>query len=380
MRNIAFITTTRADYGLQKPLIKKFLSDNSFKTTLIVSGTHLSDHYGKSVSEIEKDGIPIDHRIEVISNDHFSNPLTFSSKILEKVGGVLEQIRPDLLFILGDRYEILVCGFAASMLNIPIAHMAGGDVTLGAYDDAFRHALTKLSHLHFPTNEGSRRRIIQMGEQPDRVLNFGHLGIDVIKGTQLLDKNELMKELGIKFTSKNIVITYHPVTNAQYKNGYAELFSSVEDLPSDVTLFFTAPNADHQREEIKSAIEDIKLRRKNVYLFESLGSVRYLSLLKHSDLCLGNSSSGIYESPYIGTPVVNIGNRQKGRPLSELIVQCEEDAKSISEAISKALTLKGTSVTNPYGKGNTADLIHGFIKSIPDLKSLLDKKFNEHAI
>lgn len=364
MKTIAVITSTRADFGLLLPVIKKLReNDNSYlRTELIVTGTHLLNEYGNTVDEIEKTGIGIDERICIplksrsgvdISNNQAIILRSFSELFYSKnYAGIV---------ILGDRYEMLAVAIAASNVRIPIFHLSGGDTTEGAIDEWIRHSITKMSYMHFTTNSDSFRRVIQMGENPKRVFNVGSTSIDNILKLPLLEKREILSSLGLK-DCKYSVCTYHPVT-MNYENVDDDIneFLRAIDYYKDIQFIVTKSNADQGGAHINELLDKAECLRDNMYVFASLGAERYLSLIKNAEFVLGNSSSGIVEAPAFGIPTVNIGDRQRGRLQSESIINCSSDSESIIKAIDKALTVEFKEickhVISPYGDGQAAKRI-----------------------
>lgn len=361
MKKIAVVTTTRAEYGLLRPVIVELrkYENELLKIDLLVSGTHLSEQYGMTIREIQKDGLRIDGQIPVSLNT--TSPLDISKNqadTLVEFTRIFEQESYSAVVILGDRYEMLAVAIAAVNTRTPIFHISGGDITEGATDESIRHSITKMSFIHFPTNEESRKRVIQLGELPDRVFNYGSTSIDNIKNLPLLSKEDAMKSIGC--TNKRYAIcTYHPVTleknNAEMM--MQDFFSAIETFP-EIDYIITKSNADQGGAMINEILDRKAKELKNVYVFPSLGVLRYLSLIKYCQFVLGNSSSGIIEVPVFGVPTVNIGDRQKGRLRSESIIDCKSDRKSIIEAIHIALCEvfreKCKSVVSPFGDGTAA--------------------------
>ncbi len=382
MKKIAIITATRAEYGLLYPLIlelRKF-EDKDFRVELIVTGTHLYEDYGMTINNIIDDNVRIDEKIRIsIKNSDKIDIVNNQADALVKFANVFEKNKYNGVVILGDRYEMLMAAIAATDLNIPIIHLYGGDITEGAIDESIRHSITKMSYLHFPSNDISRKRIIQLGENPDRVFNFGGTGIDNIVNMKKLPVESILNDLGID-NSKFAVCTYHPVTldNKNIEKCICDFMGALSKFP-DISFIITKSNADYGGSLINSILDREKQKYNNIYVYSSLGIKRYLSLLSESLMVIGNSSSGILEAPSFHIPTINIGDRQKGRLQSESIINCKEDEQSIIEALNKALDfdfrLKCKNVTNPYGDGRAsikiAKKIYEVINSDIDLK----KKF-----
>ncbi len=372
MKKICFITGTRADYGLIKPLIEQVQKNKSLKLQLIVTGAHLSKAHGLTVNEISE---KIDAKVEMLeSGDNAESIVKSMGRELIALAATLTKLKPDLMIIAGDRYEMLTAASACLIMRIPIAHTYGGDVTEGAFDDAIRHAISKMSHLHFATNEDSRRRIIQLGESPKTVFNFGSPSLDKIKTLKKLSKEQLAKDLKIKFRKYNLLVTFHPETLATIPvdKQITQFISALGELSDEHSVIITMPNADPEGQKIRAALQKFSKTRSNIYLFESLGFLRYFSMLAIVDMVIGNSSSGLYETPSFKIPTVNIGNRQKGRLMAKSVINCACDKKAILSAITKAKKLDCSKVKNPYGDGNSAKKI---IDIIAKTKLTTIKKF-----
>ncbi len=368
MRKIALVTSTRAEYGILSRLIGKLEEDPAIELQLIVTGTHLSEKFGNTIKEIT---YPVTKKIDI---EIEKTPAHSLALCIEKFDQALRKLRPDLLVILGDRYEIMGVAQAAMLNNIPIAHLYGGDTTEGAIDEAIRHSITKMSHLHFTSCEESRKRVIQLGENPERVFNFGALAIENIKNAPLLSKEELEKAMDFKFAQKNILVTFHPVTlEGNAKIQFNELLEALKEL-KDTNIIITCPNSDEGNEEIFELITEFEKAHRNVKAYKSLGMKRYLSCLKYVDMAVGNSSSGIYEVPAFHKPTVNIGNRQRGRLQCESIINCKPEKGDILNAISIAYKKDCSNIDSPYYKENTANNIVNIIKNY-NLQNILHKVF-----
>jgi UDP-hydrolysing UDP-N-acetyl-D-glucosamine 2-epimerase len=380
LRKICVVTGTRADYGLLYWLMKEIQNDAELQLQLIVTGMHLSPEFGLTYTVIEQDGFAIDAKVEMLLSSDTCVGIAKSIGLgIIGFAEALDRLKPDLLVVLGDRYEILAASQAAMVARIPIAHIAGGDTTEGAIDEAIRHSITKISHLHFVTNQESARRVRQMGENPQRIYCVGSPGIDYIKHLTLLQSEELEQALDFTFLPRNLLITFHPVTleNRSSQWQFKELLEALDLLGGEVGLIFTKPNSDTDGRVIIKMIDEYVATRSNARAYTSLGQLRYLSTIAQVDAVVGNSSSGLYEVPTFRKPTVNIGERQKGRLQAKSVINCPNNAKCIYDAIQKAFVFNCEQVVNPYGEGNTSPLIVKTIKEIADFKDLLQKHFYE---
>jgi len=377
MRKICVITGSRAEYGLLSGLMKAIKDDPEFQLQIIVTNMHLSPEFGLTFREIEKDGFVIDKKVEMLLSSDTSNGTT-KSVGLGTIGfaDAFEDLKPDIIVVLGDRYELLSAVTAATLYKIPIAHIHGGEITEGAYDNNIRHAITKLSHLHFTSTEEYRTRVIQMGEQPDTVFNAGALGIENIKKIKPLSREELEESLNFKMGDKCFIVTYHPVT---LENNTAEM--QIENLLSaldefkDYKVIFTYPNSDTDGRIIFEKINSyVALNKGRAIALPSLGFKRYLSALRYVTAVIGNSSSGIIEVPSFGIPTLNIGDRQKGRIAATSVINCRPTYEGIKKGIYKIFLMKIESINNPYEKINTTKHIIQILKDV-DLRRLLQKHF-----
>lgn len=368
MRRVALVTSTRAEYGIMYRLIDKLYVDKDVDFYLLVTGMHLSDKFGVTKNEITQ---PVYKEIDI---DIEKEPAYSLALAIEKFYNVFREIKPDILVVLGDRFEIMGVVQAAMLNNIPVAHIHGGEITEGAIDDAIRHSITKMSHLHFTSCEEYRKRVIQLGENPKRVFNIGSLGVENIKEIQLLSKTDLEESLGFNFTEKNILVTFHPVTlEGDVKKQFNELLDALNDL-KDTNIIITCPNADPGNDEIFELIQKFKLLNKNIYVYKSLGMQRYLSCLKYVDMVVGNSSSGIIEVPSFKIPTINIGNRQKGRIQAESIINCIPEKNNILSAIDIAYKKDFSNTINPYEKEDTLENLLKILKNY-DLNNIIKKNF-----
>lgn len=360
MKNVCVVTTTRAEYGLLKNVINLIDKSNKLNLILVVTGTHLSEKFGRTISEIYEDGIKINKCIDILSNRNDNIGITETiGNASYLFGEFFSENKIDVLVVCGDRYELLPICLSALCFKIPIAHISGGEVTEGAIDDSVRHSITKMSYLHFPACEKYRRRIIQLGENPNRVFNFGDVGVENVYKISYMTKNELEEALKIKLDGKYMSVTFHPVTldevlpEVQFK----ELLQAIEKF-EDIKFIFSKANADAGGEKINTLIDQYVASHKNAFVFDSLGVVKYLSLLKYSCGIIGNSSSGIVEAPSLNIPTINIGDRQRGREQAQSIINCIPKKEKIIKAINYALSEEFTNIVmnsqNPYGLGNTA--------------------------
>jgi UDP-N-acetyl-D-glucosamine 2-epimerase, UDP-hydrolysing len=385
MRKICVVTSTRAEYGLLYWLLKEIEADSELKLQFIVTGMHLSPEFGLTYKEIEKE-FKIDKKIEILSSSHTSLDICAEMAIVyEKFAPALAELKPDILVLLGDRYEIFGVAGVASIMQIPIAHIHGGETTQGAFDEAFRHSITKMSHIHFAATNEYANRIIQLGEDPSRVFNVGGPGIENIKKLNLLNKDEFEKSIKFKLAKKNILITFHPVTleNSSAREQFNELLNALDEL-EETNFIFTKANSDTDGDVINKMIDEyVSENPQKAVAFASLGQLRYLSAIKFVDIVLGNSSSGLLEVPSFKKATINIGDRQKGRARASSVIDVrpikEEILAAIKRAYSKEFeqTLKDT--INPYDGGNPSKKMVKILKEIK-LDGILKKKFYDIGI
>ena len=339
MRKIAVATGSRAEYGLLKPLIRAIHEDSQLELQLYVTAMHLMPEFGLTYQEIERDGFPIMAKVEDgLSGDSSAEITRSLGQCIIGFAEVFNSQKPDLLIILGDRTEMLGVASAAVLSLIPIAHIHGGETTEGAYDEYFRHAISKMSYLHFTSTEAYRKRVIQLGEGPDRVFNVGAIGIDSIRSLKLMDKTTFEDSIGGKLLKRLAMITFHPVTleNASAGEQFSSLLQELDRL-EETTLIFTKANSDKDGRVINQMIDDyVKKNDQKAMAFASLGQLRYLSALQFADFVIGNSSSGVLEVPYFEKPTINIGDRQKGRIMPKSVINCKPDQASIRQALLKA--------------------------------------------
>lgn len=379
IKKIVVVTGNRAEYGLLKNVLIKIQNSSHLELQLIVTGSHLSNHYGKTIDEIKKDKVVIAEEIDMlIQSDKKSSIVKAMGIELMQLGTVLEHLQPDMMLLLGDRYEILIAAVAANSMNIPIAHIAGGEITYGAIDEQIRHAITKMAHLHFAEAHSYAENIMNMGEEKWRVHNVGALGIENIESTKMLAGEALKSEVGMEIDKDTLLVTYHPVTledkNLEWQ--VDELLGALKRL--DKKMIITYPNPDNGGDYIIKRLEEYAYNNKNVRLFQSLGIKRYLSVMKACGVVVGNSSSALIEAPYLQIPVVNIGGRQEGRLMAENIVSCsnkkEDIVSSIQLAMSDVFQSKTKETKSLYGYGQTSKAIVDILESIEINERLLRKK------
>ena len=374
-RNICVVTGTRAEYGLLYWLIKSIKDDPKLELQIIATGMHLSHEFGLTYKEIENDGFHINCKIEMLVSADTPSAISKSTGLgLIGFADAYNELNPDIVVVLGDRFEILAASIAALYARIPIAHIHGGETTMGAFDESIRHSITKMAYWHFVAADEYEKRVVQLGEDPERVFNVGGLGVDAIRKARHFTKKELMSKTGIKFGNKNLLITYHPVTlEKQTSQKHFQLLLDVLSEMEDIYLIFTMPNADSDGRIIKKMIDEFVLSHKERSIaFTSMGHLNYLSTLQFVDGVVGNSSSGLTEAPTFKIGTVNIGDRQKGRLKAKSVIDCKPTKKSIQNAVdilySKDFQEMLPSVNNPYGEGNaTQKIIDVLIKTpIPE--------------
>ncbi|MEN2427750.1 UDP-N-acetylglucosamine 2-epimerase [Chromobacterium vaccinii] len=378
-RRIAIVTGSRAEYGLLYWPIRDLLATPDFELQLIVTGMHLSPEFGLTVRDIERDGIPISARVDMLVSSDAPGGIAKSMALgLIGFSDAIERLRPDTMLVLGDRFEILAAAQAAMVHNVPLVHIAGGDTTEGAFDEAIRHAITKMAHLHLVTNETARQRVVQMGEDPRSVHVVGSPGLDHLSRLQLLDRAALESSLGQPLGARNALVTFHPVTlePADGLRQQEELLAALDALPEEWVLWFTLPNADTGGRGLAAALQAWAKDRSRVRVFASLGQLRYLSLMREADVVVGNSSSGLYEAPSFLVPTVDVGDRQRGRLAAASVLHCEPERGSIRDAIACAQALDCSGVQNPYGDGRSAARIVDALRAMPPAAHMLKKTFH----
>ena len=378
MKRIGIMTGTRAEYGLLKSLMQEINKDNDLELYLIVSGMHLSPEFGMTYQEIEEDGFEINAKVEMLLSS--DSPAGISKSIGLGVIGFADEFQRadlDMLILLGDRYEALSAAICALVMRIPIAHLHGGELTEGAIDEGIRHSITKMSYLHFTSTEQYRNRVIQLGENPERVFYVGALGVENIKKINLMTKEELERSIHFEIDENTVIVTYHPVTleNNTVEEQFLNLLEVLDRNPK-IRMIFTKANADTNGRIVNELIDKYAAQNsERACAFMSLGQKRYLSALKYCRIVIGNSSSGIIEAPSFGKPIINIGDRQKGRICADSVINCGYTQQEIQQAMETALTKefenKASNCRNPYEKENTAANIISVIKDY-----LLNDKIN----
>lgn len=383
MRKVCVVTGSRAEYGLMQRLMHMLQDSPLVDMQLVVTNMHLSPKYGETYKEIEADGFTIAKKVPIINEDAEDCADTTLKSMARGIEGFSQayiELQPDLVCFLGDRYEMLSAAIAAMIHRIPIAHIGGGTVTEGAYDDAIRHSITKMSQLHFASTEIYCKRIIQMGENPERVFCMGSPGIENIKTLPLKSKEEIEADLKFQIDENTILVTYHPVTlgNHTVEQDITDFISALEEKPQ-LRVIFTMPNSDTGSQTIVNAINNfVSTHRERASAYKSLGVVRYLSVMRQVAAVVGNSSSGIVEVPSFGKPTLDIGDRQKGRIAADSIYHCETDKCSILKGLDVVLSgefrSKASKTVNPYEKPNTAKIMFDVISTFP-LEKLGQKHF-----
>lgn len=381
-RKICVVTGTRAEYGLLRFVIDGILKSPVLDLQLIATGMHLSPEFGLTLQEIEADGHRIDRKVEMLLSSDTPVGITKSMGLgMIGLADALAELQPDLLLVLGDRFEILTAASAALIARIPIAHIHGGELTEGAFDDAIRHSITKMAHLHFVAAEEYRLRVIQLGEMPSRVFCVGSLGIDAIKRLKLLSREELEESLDFRLGARNLLITFHPVTLEENSSArqMIELFDALDEL-SDVHLIFTMPNADTEGRVLFQMVKDYCRNHITAKAFTSLGHKRYLSCIKHVDAVVGNSSSGLFEAPALRTLTINIGDRQRGRLRASSVIDCDPRHDSIAQSLkivySDTADKMRQNIKNPCDIEGSCSSIVNYLEQI-QLDQLCIKQFHD---
>lgn len=376
---VCVITGTRAEYGLLYWLMKELQEDDFFELQVIVTGMHLSPEFGLTYKEIEKD-FKISKKIEMLLSSDTVVGISKSMGLAQiSFAESYEELKPDLVLVLGDRYEIFAAISSAMISRLPIAHLHGGEATEGLIDEPIRHSITKMSHLHFTATEEYRNRVIQLGEHPSRVFNVGGLGIDNINKLKLLTKEEFEKSIDFKLNKKNLLVTFHPVTleNNSAEEQFDEVLKSFDKL-ENTNIIFTKANSDTNGRIINKMIDNYVLKNKNCISFSSLGQLRYLSALQYIDAMVGNSSSGLLEAPSFNIATINIGDRQKGRIKAKSVLDCNPTQKDISRTIAQVYNKDFKKIiqnsNNPYDNGGAAKQIKNTLKSVT-IKDIIKKEF-----
>lgn len=383
-RKICVVTGTRAEYGLLYWLMKEIQADNALELQIIATGAHLSPEFGLTYKTIERDGFVIDEKVEMLLSGDTPTAITKSMGLgLIGFADGLNRLKPEVMVLLGDRYEALVAAQAAMVACVPIAHIHGGEATEGLIDEAIRHSITKMSLLHFTAAEEYRRRIIQLGESPDRVFNFGAIGLDNIRRLKLLSKEEFSSETGFQWKKINFLVTYHPVTleKGGPEDAMQALFDALDAFPN-VGIIFTQANSDTDGRLINSMTQEYVARHKDRMLYvKTLGQVRYLSAVRFMDAVIGNSSSGILEVPSFRVPSVNLGARQRGRLMAPSVINCEETCADIQTAIKQAISPEFRenirTMESPFGNGGVSEKIVDVLKTVDLSPERIMKKFQD---
>lgn len=380
MRKICVVTGSRADYGLLYWVMREIAATSGLQLQIVATGMHLSAQFGSTYRAIEADGFRIDAKVDMLLASDTAIGVGKSIGLgVIGFADALDRLQPDMLLVLGDRYEILAAAQAALIARIPIAHIAGGDVTEGAFDEAIRHSITKMAHVHFVTNADAARRVRQLGENPAHIHNVGSPGLDYIKRVSLLERAALEAALDFRLQKQNLLVTFHPATLEKQSAAaqFEELLTALDALGPEVGILMTKPNADTDGQIIIDLMDCYVKDRPFARAYTSLGQVRYLSAMALVDGVVGNSSSGLYEAPSFRKPTVNIGDRQKGRLQASSVVNCEPVAAEIEAAIRRALTMDCAQTVNPYGDGESAARIAKAISAVREPAALLKKHFFE---
>lgn len=382
-RKICVITGSRADYGLLKMPMRAVQDAPSLALQVLVTGAHYTADYGESWKAIAGDGFDIDAAVPI--SDAITGNLDMaraSAAVLQGVAEALDRLRPDLVLLLGDRYEILAAATAACLLNIPLGHLCGGDLTTGAVDDVLRHSISKMAQLHFPSNEEAARRLLQMGEPEDRVFTIGSPGLDAITSARFADRVAVFDRLGLPESEHLYLVTLHPETRSDLpvSRQIEVLQKALCGLDPEVALVLTGSNADAGGAEISDAMREFAPSRPRTIFSQNLGQEMYLDVLHQAEMVIGNSSSGLYEAPSFGIPTVNIGERQGDRLKARSVVDCEADAAAIRRAIARAADMDCRDIVNPYGDGHASSRLVRILQDIPDFRALLRKTFVDRPV
>lgn len=382
-RRICVVTGSRAEYGLLYWVIHGIQQDPALTLQLIATGMHLEPRFGMTVEQIEADGFTVDRRVAIDLNDDSPGGVAQSmSRGLAGMSDAIEALQPDVLLVLGDRFEIMVAAQAAMVHNVPVAHIAGGDTTEGAFDEAIRHSITKMAHVHLTTNADAARRVARMGENPVHIHVVGSPGLDHLRRASLMSATDLEASLGARLGERNVLVTFHPVTldTSHGVDQFEALLRALDILPREVVKWITRPNADPGNQTISGTLDRWAEGRDDVHVYTSLGQARYLALMARVNAVIGNSSSGLYEAPSFRVPTVDIGDRQRGRLAARSVIHTEPTVPAISAAIEQALALDCSDVVNPYGDGRAAGRIVAILKVLPVRDVLLRKIFHEGAV
>jgi UDP-hydrolysing UDP-N-acetyl-D-glucosamine 2-epimerase len=379
-RKICFVTGSRADFGLLIWPMRAVQQMPGLTLQLVATGMHLSPEFGYTITNIRDEGFSVDDTVETLLSSDTGVGVA-KSVGLGVIGfaDAFARLTPDLVVVLGDRYETLAAAQAAMFMRLPMAHLFGGDVTEGAVDESIRHAISKMSHLHFASNADSARRLMQLGENPSRVFNVGSPGIDSIRRLKLMDRETVGQEIGMPLGQRNMLVTFHPVTVEKDRSigALEELFAALATLDPSFHLFFTLANADAEGRALNDRIRAFISDRPNAIAVASLGQLRYISLMNLVDAVVGNSSSGIYEAPSLNIPSVDIGDRQEGRERASSVFHAKPERKAIAAAISQALRRGRQPTVSPYGDGEASRRIADAIAAVPDFRAILKKGFHD---
>jgi UDP-hydrolysing UDP-N-acetyl-D-glucosamine 2-epimerase len=381
-RKICFVTGSRADFGLLVWPMRAIQQTAELKLQLIATGMHLSPEFGYTISHIRDEGFAVDDTVEsLLSSD--SGVGVAKSVGIGVIGfaDAFARLQPDLVVVLGDRFETFAAAQAAMFMRLPMAHLFGGDVTEGAVDESTRHSISKMSHLHFTSNRDSTRRLMQLGENPARIHTIGSPGIDAIKRLKLMDRETVGREVGMPLGPRNMLVTFHPLTieTGHSVNALDELFAALSILDPQWRLFFTLANADAEGRALNNRIKAFVASRPNAIAVASLGQLRYISLMNQVDVVVGNSSSGVLEAPSLNVPSVDIGDRQKGRERASSVFNTPAERNAIVAAISKAAIHGRQPTVSPYGDGESSQRFADVIAAVPDFRELLKKGFYDLA-
>jgi UDP-hydrolysing UDP-N-acetyl-D-glucosamine 2-epimerase len=380
LQRICVVTGSRAEYGLLYWVLRDLQAARDIDLQLVVTGMHLAPEFGLTVREIESDGFAIDRRVEMLLSSDTAGGIAKSIGLgVMGMSDALVELAPDVVLLPGDRFEILAAAQACLVHRIPVAHLAGGDTSEGAFDESMRHAITKMSHVHLVTTALAAQRVRQLGEDPRHIHVVGSPGLDHLRRAPLLDRPALEAALGASLGPRNLLVTFHPVTLEpdEGMQQCVEMLAALDTLGPEVTLWFTQPNADSSGRAMAALIEQwVAARPERARLYASLGQLRYLSLMSQVDAVVGNSSSGLYEAPSFAIPSVNIGNRQRGRLAAASVIQCAPERTAIGASIAQALTLDCSGTVNPYGDGNSAARIVAILRALGPTAELLKKSFH----
>ena len=372
--HVCAVSSSRADYGLLLSPLRAIQADPAFRLSLVLTGQHLVKDAGDTADRARADGCDIAAAIDMgLAGDDAASLTHACGRVMDGMADTLARLQPDLMLILGDRYEILCCAIAATLAHVPIAHLSGGDVTEGAFDEGFRHAITKLSHLHLVSNVGSAANVRQLAEPSDRVHDVGSPGIDLIRQTGIMPREALFAALGLRPAAVNFLVTFHPVTLARDSLAQFEELLAALMLQGDAAIVITGSNADPEGRQIDARAQAFARGHSNCVFMPSLGAERYFSALAHMDVVIGNSSSGLAEAPSFGIPTINIGERQTGRLKAESVFDAAPRCRDIKDAVARARSRGRRQTVNPYGDGHSSEKIVAILKAIEDPAALLRK-------